>query len=392
MVALSTPAGVVPSSAGAQSSQIDLTAGADPAAAPPPGGTFDDILKKLTDLLAGCLLAAPPAPPPPVQPGAGPASTNAPSSVAPSVPTAPQTSPNAPTGGVEPATALPAVSPAADSGQTCVVATAGERSIPEPIPVAPTKVEPNHPDLPSGVAPPPDGAGEPGLAPVIERTADASRTIPGALAPRPNFEAATPARGNAVPRAAVLPSVAPEKPENKEQDTRSAPDASWAQLSLSSHAALGSREVHADRGPSVQTQSSPADQIKEAIHAARDEAQRSGRTEVRLRLDPPELGQVRLHLSGDQHRVSARLVVEEKGTAALLQNQADGMRQRLQEVGITLAKFEVAWQGAGQSGQWQAPGQGPPAPELFGPAPGRNAGPMRRSTGAQPRGQIDILA
>lgn len=134
----------------------------------------------------------------------------------------------------------------------------------------------------------------------------------------------------------------------------------------------------------------PADQVKEAVLSHRAELVRHGRTEIYLHLDPPELGRVRLHLSGDGDTVSARLVAQEKGTVALLENQAAGMRQRLEEVGITLAKFEVAWQGTGQSDRWQEQ----PAPQPWSLAPGQRGLPAPRRGGATmpARGRIDFLA
>jgi len=105
-----------------------------------------------------------------------------------------------------------------------------------------------------------------------------------------------------------------------------------------------------------------AEQIGNAIQAHLEAAPDQGRIDFHLRLDPPELGQVRVQLTLTDQTLTARLVAQDGATRQLIQSQMDTLRQRLQETGLGLGNIDVSGGGSGQGGQRQQPL--PPVPDL----------------------------
>lgn len=91
----------------------------------------------------------------------------------------------------------------------------------------------------------------------------------------------------------------------------------------------------------------PADQVATAIHERHDTIIQQGRTEIHLRLEPPELGTVRIHLSVSDDKITARIVVHEEVARQMIEGQMQHLRQRLEEAGIALGQFSVAHDGSG---------------------------------------------
>ncbi|HLJ94252.1 MAG TPA: flagellar hook-length control protein FliK [Gemmataceae bacterium] len=90
-----------------------------------------------------------------------------------------------------------------------------------------------------------------------------------------------------------------------------------------------------------------ADQVAESIVARSEFVVREGHAEFHLHLEPPELGTVRIHLTATDTGISARLFVHEPGARQLLQSQLESLRQRLQQEGIAVGRFDVADNDAG---------------------------------------------
>lgn len=95
-----------------------------------------------------------------------------------------------------------------------------------------------------------------------------------------------------------------------------------------------------------------------AEHALRF-ARRPGDGEVEIRLDPPELGRVRLSLTRHDHGLAALVIAERPEVADLLRRHADLLGQSLAEAGH--ARVDLQFGREGQGG-----GQGP---ARFGSAP-----------------------
>lgn len=68
---------------------------------------------------------------------------------------------------------------------------------------------------------------------------------------------------------------------------------------------------------------------------------RPGATELRVRLDPPELGEVRIRFIAEAGRVRARVRATDGATAELLRNRAGELREALRGAGIPLTDLDV---------------------------------------------------
>ncbi|HWG43736.1 MAG TPA: flagellar hook-length control protein FliK [Gemmataceae bacterium] len=93
-----------------------------------------------------------------------------------------------------------------------------------------------------------------------------------------------------------------------------------------------------------------ADQLTQAIITRADVVNHEGRTDFHLRLEPPQLGTVQIHLTATDHSISARVVVAQEGTRQLIEGQADQLRQSLANAGVSLTGFDVTQNGGGSSG------------------------------------------
>lgn len=105
-----------------------------------------------------------------------------------------------------------------------------------------------------------------------------------------------------------------------------------------------------------------ADQLTQAFLTHADVVQQTGRTDFHLRLDPPQLGSVQIHLTATDHTVSARIVVASEGTRQLLQDQSQQLRQGLAQAGLSLGSFDVTRDGGGSHGGGQQPPPQTPLP------------------------------
>lgn len=130
-------------------------------------------------------------------------------------------------------------------------------------------------------------------------------------------------------------------------------------------------------GPTAaQPNGSPADQLSHALVTQASLINYEGRTDFHLRLQPPQLGNVQIHLTATDHTVSARILVNQEGTRQLIEGQVQQLRQSLANSGLVLGSFDVTHDGGGFSHS----GHHPP-PEL--PSP-----PLPRSIAATPRAVV----
>lgn len=82
------------------------------------------------------------------------------------------------------------------------------------------------------------------------------------------------------------------------------------------------------------------------------------RTEIRIRLDPPELGDVDIHLEFRDLRLTATFSAERSDTLDLLQRDARTLARALREAGIELADSDLSF---AYNGRNDRPDPGPPA-------------------------------
>jgi len=119
--------------------------------------------------------------------------------------------------------------------------------------------------------------------------------------------------------------------------------------------AAGAQSSTAARGTEAPDHPAPpiAEQISHAILSRMDVAKSEGRIDVSLRLDPPDLGPVRVQITLTEQTLTARLIVHEESARQLVQGQIDGLKQRLAETGLSLGQFDVS----GGSGRGQRHGR-----------------------------------
>ncbi len=93
----------------------------------------------------------------------------------------------------------------------------------------------------------------------------------------------------------------------------------------------------ADTRPSL----TPASQIGDTWITHAEVQSRGGDHEFRLRLDPPELGEVRVRVHSSADGVRAELTVASDAVRAMIESQIPELRQRLQDGGVSVSQFDV---------------------------------------------------
>jgi flagellar hook-length control protein FliK len=101
-------------------------------------------------------------------------------------------------------------------------------------------------------------------------------------------------------------------------------------------------------------------QLAEQIVSRAEMLSSEGRIEFHLRLEPPELGTVRVHLLAADETLTARLIVADEGARQVVESQLGHLRQSLAEAGFSHARCEVAGEG-GRQGGGEAAWEQPPA-------------------------------
>ncbi len=234
---------------------------------------------------------------------------------------------------------------------------------------------------PRSVPRPPEAAN--GRAPVSARVPipAARRLEVGAGAEFPEPAVHVPAAPG-VPSPAVLAGAA-AIPPRQTGDNGSSPRPEGAELRPAPAAGDG-RPAVLPPGPSADRAAAPADrpaaapapeQLAAAVTARALLVRRGETTEFYVRLEPPELGTVHVHLQATGRGVTARLVVSSDADRAAVEGQLPALRSRLDAAGVTLGGLDVSQRqaGSGQAGGRQADrSAGPPgraAAESLPPAP-----------------------
>jgi hypothetical protein len=141
--------------------------------------------------------------------------------------------------------------------------------------------------------------------------------------------------------------------------------------------------------PRVSTSPTPvAALLGDAIVSQARVIERAGRHEFQLRLDPPELGEVKVRVLAMGDKIEARLVVSDDAVRRLIESQLPELRQRLEQAGVSVPKFDVTTDGgrANTGGDaWDRPQ--PPAPQPRPAAP--SAAPTAPSAAG---GRLDVTA
>jgi flagellar hook-length control protein FliK len=104
-----------------------------------------------------------------------------------------------------------------------------------------------------------------------------------------------------------------------------------------------------------------ADQVAVETTRQAQLIRRGEATELSLRLNPPELGTVQVHLRATESGLSARFVVADEGARQALEGQMQALRTRLSGAGVSLGSFDVFQGQQGTHPGWQWPAAQPQA-------------------------------
>lgn len=117
--------------------------------------------------------------------------------------------------------------------------------------------------------------------------------------------------------------------------------------------------------PAPAAEPAVAPQLSDAFVTHARVIDRAGSHEFQLRLDPPELGEVKVRVLAMGDRVEARLVVSDDAVKRLIESQLPELRQRLEAAGVSVPKFDVTTGGDGRGhtgGGWERPQTAHPTP------------------------------
>jgi flagellar hook-length control protein FliK len=158
-----------------------------------------------------------------------------------------------------------------------------------------------------------------------------------------------PAAGNTVDPGAHDAKATPAEKLPRQRDDQ-APVQDFATQVGNAASDASTRINHPTATPSQPPGGQPAsvsDQLAGSIIARAEVTTHNGRTDFHLRLEPPELGTVRVHITSTEHGVTARLVVHEEVARQLIESQLESLKQRLANAGIAFGSVNVSQEQGG---------------------------------------------
>jgi flagellar hook-length control protein FliK len=90
------------------------------------------------------------------------------------------------------------------------------------------------------------------------------------------------------------------------------------------------------------TAPTPAAQIAETVVSQAHVLERDGGVEIRMRLDPPDLGRVQVRLLTRGDEVHGQVLVANDAVRGMLESQLPELRQRLEAAGVNVQQFSVS--------------------------------------------------
>lgn len=94
------------------------------------------------------------------------------------------------------------------------------------------------------------------------------------------------------------------------------------------------------------------EEVARVIVESRESADITRPIEVRLHLDPPDLGIIRVRLSLVEDRLNVQILIREDGTRQLFEHHLPQLREKIDGSGIALDSFNVGSDDEGTAGQW----------------------------------------
>lgn len=151
-------------------------------------------------------------------------------------------------------------------------------------------------------------------------------------------------------------------------------------------------------GPSSPSAVAPtlATQVADGVITHAQALSQNGTTEFRMRLDPPELGPVNVHLVSNGDEVHGHVVVSSESVRQMIESQLPELRQRLEAAGVTVQNFNVSADASGggnrNAGRESAPETPVPSQMSGSTTSNSTANRFRTNTNTTPRsGQVDVV-
>jgi flagellar hook-length control protein FliK len=227
------------------------------------------------------------------------------------------------------------------------------------------------PPAPTAAVPPPDQPVEVTAAPLPVPAAPISVEQPAAFTAPPT----------------ALPAVRDPNPDAKPVELTDGPIPTGTPVAGLVPQALDARPTASPNAPANATPTVAA-QLTDGIVTHARVAERDGAVEFQIRLDPPELGPVKVKITAVGDRLTAEVVVSNDAIRQMVESQLPDLRQRLEQAGVNLPTLDVSTgdRQQGDAQEWER--------QLFGfrqaagsPA-ARRPTPARVATGT---GTLDVM-
>jgi flagellar hook-length control protein FliK len=238
--------------------------------------------------------------------------------------------------------------------------TAGEvlsEAVPEPIPeeeaqaILPGEIPGIFTEGPKTERQPESAETETELRPGYSKDRLRDLERPPALPENPAPPAHPPERTDAVPAHGFAAAVAepprdpvPASGRTAEADLRT--DATVRPAAGAETAPLRPAPAEAPALPAVSAAAEPAELLSRIGEGLRISL-REGRSEIRIRLEPPELGQVRVHIVTENGSVTVRMMAEVPAVRDAIENGLNQLREGLETRGFRVDGFETTLSGGG---------------------------------------------
>ena len=129
----------------------------------------------------------------------------------------------------------------------------------------------------------------------------------------------------------------PAKSDSTDEGDADAPAAN----AESPHPSFETQSAAPNRAESTRPVPPLGEQVRVQIHDNLDQVRQTGRADLRMDLQPPELGRMRLHLTLQDDNLHIRLTVQDEGVKRLLDQQLEPLRVHFSEMGVSIGQFDV---------------------------------------------------
>lgn len=147
-------------------------------------------------------------------------------------------------------------------------------------------------------------------------------------------------------------SVEPLQEFSDDAKSNESPEASTSDLAVSGEPMAAGTDTSNTVDPAAQgvrvDSQNLAHHIESMVMQRLDQPESTDKSSVVLRLDPPELGRVNVHMSVSNDVVSIRMVTSDDAARQIIERQLNELQQSLTDKGIAFQEFQVQSGGTGQ--------------------------------------------